>query len=897
VASNGLTIASNSADIEFTDGVDTYGYKYAKTSQVVETRGSAFVGQIATGGTTYQDAEPFKRKVYDNFSGGMGQESDNKTFGGTGIGGDDSKYFYGDCYTLRGGYLLPGMARNLIYNTVSATTKTPISSGLDPLGGDEMEVPRGVVPTTLYSATPKIPTSFTTGSSGPTVTNVRILLQFKQLTSAGVDVYGILADATGLTTLTTFVGTVPAGTSQNYTGFKWVTLNNAGITLSASTTYQWQFYCNATNFAAIGCYVGASNQLNPYFQLMTSATPFKYWANPLIKMEQILNGTTYINAAITNSTWFNTALTNSGGTTPAASPEVTLTGTYMGSIVFNNLLYISTTTACYAWDSVKVAANTAAPSAGPDALVGNMGSPVAWGNYIYFTGGTNNTAIYKWTGVMPAVLNTNLFLIVSAGTIGSTATTINKLFFFQGNLWVIKPEGLFQLYIDPVIMDTNPGNTPRIVPVVTDLPSSHQDTGKWAVVHQGMIYFNYRDRIYQVTPGTGGPPQVTVLALPQPWYNLSYYHYVNGITSDGVNLYVSWNNLGVFAYANQTWHPITEFYETVGGEGVGSGLRWLPNPTSAPDYLFCGDFRTIIQLPVPNAAAPYTSQVYQNHQNKCGYLITSAWDGDLAEVQKYIHSLVMRAVPSGFSYKVSAVAYQSGNNASFKTLLLYSFWDGLVRDNWISPTSLSIATPLKVSTTRINSSDVAVANTLAPACWVYTDFNNAFYSSEKLAATTTNSTTTPATTDVLTNPPKFVKTAFIIYFWNPTAGQQATANTGTELMAIDSLVVKYQPPLDYIASYQITVDFRSEASGTKAAAKTRTPAQIDADAEWLRSKTGQHSPVQVTMKLNSATTKTFLAFLQNPTTTYGRASEQAKGLVVGTKSLNIISVQAEYESV
>jgi hypothetical protein len=152
---------------------------------------------------------------------------------------------------------------------------------------------------------------------------------------------------------------------------------------------------------------------------------------------------------------------------------------------------------------------------------------------------------------------------------------------------------------------------------------------------------------------------------------------------------------------------------------------------------------------------------------------------------------------------------------------------------------------------------------------------------------------------VLTNPPKFVKTAFIIYFWNPTAGQHATTNVGADLMAIDSLVVKYQPPLDYIASYQVQIDFQSEASGTMPTSKTRTPAQIDTDAEFLRSKTGAHSPLQVTMKLNGTTTKTYLAFLQNPTTTYGRPSPNTSSgnLIVKGKALNIISVQAEYESV
>jgi hypothetical protein len=73
-------------------------------------------------------------------------------------------------------------------------------------------------------------------------------------------------------------------------------------------------------------------------------------------------------------------------------------------------------------------------------------------------------------------------------------------------------------------------------------------------------------------------PTITYYNPSPPWYRLSYYSYVNGLTSDGQNLYASLNNFGISALTAQGWHPIAEFYEQVAVEGQSSGLRWLPNP-------------------------------------------------------------------------------------------------------------------------------------------------------------------------------------------------------------------------------------------------------------------------------------------------------------------------------
>jgi hypothetical protein len=908
---NGLTIANNGADLELTDGTDTYGFKFAAGSRLLENRGDAYAGQISSGTQTYADAEPFKRKVYDNFLGGMGQTNDNKVYGGTGIGGDDTKYFYGDCKTDRGGYLLPSMARNLVYNTI-AGQKTPISDGIDPVAGDEFEVPRGVMPLPLsgrgQTATLNQGSFVTTGA---TVTRVRVLVYIRQQISGGTFLVSIdLKD--GVTTH--HYEAILDLSTTTFTGWKWATLPLAGGTgaLVAGHTITYFVYGEPSNDGkvAVGCYANDTpdtNSLHPYFQLMTSVTPFKYWANPLQKVEHIDNGAgVYANIALHSTGMFNLGDTTTAGTAGTSPEKLYSSGTYMSSLWFNSKLYVSVTTGMIGFNYAAATTNGAAPTnvLDPNALLRNM---VEWGGKIYGTGALDR-AIYKWDGVFPIVLGTNLIKIVNGDTIGQAGTPINRLLVFQGNLWVIKPEGLFQLYADPVIITTDPGNTPRIVPVVTDLPSPHAATGKWHCAHQGMIYFNYRDRLYQVTPGAAGPPQVTVLSLPMPWYRLSYYHYVNGLSSDGVNLYASWNNLGVFQFVNQTWHPITEFYEQVAVESQSSGLRWVPNPTAAPDSLFVGDGRTIVQLSVPGAAAPYTSQIYRNHQNKCGYLITSATDFEQAEITKYIHSLVMRVVAGGHRYKVVGVLWQTtgtdgnpGLAPSFKTILEDTFIEGLNRQDWnrIFNVDNGESDP-HIITKKISAPGVYTANTLSPGYWLDSDFNNQGYQAEKLAVMTTDTTTTPPATNILTAPVKAVMTQFIIYFWNPTPGQHAT--TGLALMAVDSLIVKYQSIQNYIPLYQCTIDFQAMVSGTGAMALTTT--QIEDSYDWLRSQTGRHSPLQATFRVRrtgttAQKTKTILFFPQNPgwisdpTTTVTNAGDP----LIKTVGLQMMSVQSEYPNV
>jgi hypothetical protein len=379
------------------------------------------VGQIATGGTTYQDAEPFKRKVYDNFSGGMGQESDNKTFGGTGIGGDDSKYFYGDCKTDRGGYLLPGMARNMVYNTITGQP-VPISDGLDPLGGDEYEIPRGVIPAILgNTAQPSIRSHFTT-SAGVTIANVRILIYIRRIASFSDNIVATLTDGANTHIYTLSLALSTAG---NYTGWKWVTLPRTSGTGVIAIGHTVTVFIQDTSVplsdpdlyeTAVGCYAVSdatygSNALMPYFQIMASATPYKYWANPVQKVEQINNGSsTYANIALHSTGLFNLGATATAGTAGTSPERLYTSGTYRSSLWFNSLLYVSTSTGIGAWNYAAAIAN-AAPTTAID-VAGKLDSMIEWGGKIY--GVTSQRfGIWRWDGLFPIVVGTNMVNIVA----------------------------------------------------------------------------------------------------------------------------------------------------------------------------------------------------------------------------------------------------------------------------------------------------------------------------------------------------------------------------------------------------------------------------------------------------------------------------------------------------
>jgi hypothetical protein len=846
---NGLTLAAKNCDIEIMNAAgDVYGFPVHAVT-IPEDRASKLAESTGETAPTIKSAGPFETMEITDWSYGYGQTSMDRVEGGVaGMGGNPAQYFYGGCFTLRPGKLLPGMSRDMIYNTIAGQV-TPISDGIDPVAGDEQEVPRGVLPAFAYHLQ-----DFTNSfiAVAATITNIRVLVYMRVFGPTGTfNVQVTLTDSGG--TVGFYSVGVALNTIGNYTGWKWITLPKTSGTgvITAGRTTNLALHVNLTgislpgsdnNIASFGCYVqdgaGDTNHIYPYFQLMTSATPYKYWANPLQKVEQLLNGSTYVNAAVTAGAYFNTAATATGGTV-GTSPERTFTGAICGSLVFNNNLYIGATGVIQTqmFTPAQVATNAAATGANTTTAF-SMGPSVAHGGLIYGVGG-NTTQVFKWTGAFPIATGSisagvgNWEIIISPNNIGDIGTNITNLAIFQGSLYIFKPEGLFKIV--SAIGDVTTNKVPEIIQV-WPAPVQLASTGKWVCEHQGKLYFNFRNLVVELVMQED-KPTITRYNPSPPWYRLSYYSYINGLTSDGQTLYCSLNNFGISAYNGQGWHPIAEFYEQVAVENQASGLRWLPDPTGAPDYLFCGDGRTLLKIPIPNVNQPYTSQIYQNHQNKCGYFITPEWTGNLADMVKNMRSVILRAVPNGWRYKLVAVAWQTGTNSSFKTLLEKTFVEGLSRDSWTNPTTA--VSYFKVSTTKIDGAGVAIANTLAPACWVSSDFDNASYQSQKLTVRTTDTTTTPPTTETVSNPVKLVKTQFILYFWNPAAGQATT--TGVEVMSVDAVDFKHLPKQKYVGRYGISLDLKALAEiGTV----VKGVAAVNTSTKWLRDQAVAGDPLQ-----------------------------------------------------
>lgn len=899
---NGLSVVSKSADMDIavTDsyGQDSvYGFRFAQNSKLVRSRGSSFAGQISSGAPTYNDGTPFKLFAFDNALGGMGQPSYNNVNGGVGLGGDETKYLYGDCWSLRGGYILPGMARNQIYNTVAnVLSQTPITTlGASQMfgKGDEQEVPKGVLPSNQNNAASggALHNTVFTPDASVTITGVRLLVYLPGpfTPSTSFNVTCTLADAGGSVT---FTSTVTGTIGKQTTGWKWLTLTGSKA-ITSGTPVTLKTTTGSLSYS-VGCYcIGTDNVMQPYFQLMTTATPFKYWSSVINKVEHINDAAgNYANIALFNTAFVNTANTTTAGSA-ATSPERTYpSGNYQGSIWLNSKLYVFTSTGTFTMNYAQATATGAvAPT---DALSATVigSSPVGWGGFIYYVT-ANGLGISKWNGVYaPAPTQ-----IVADDTIGDKGSLINRLFVFDGNLWVIKPEGVFQLYADPTKITTAVGDLARINPQGDPMPSINPNTGKWMVIHQGSIFFNYKDRVYQMTPQATGPVQVTPLAVPQPLYRMSYYHYVNGLASDGVNLYVSYSNLGVFAYINQVWHPVTEFYETTAGEGAPSGLRWIPDPAAGPDSLFVGDKRTLCKIPIPSQTSPYSSQIFQNHQNKCGYLILSAWDANQANTAKYIQSVLMQAWPSTYRFKV--VAHATNTTAGLVKDMETTFLKGLYNDNWINP----LSSQWNYVVTQFMLAGNPQANSAAPACFDYTDFTGQLFP-EKLAATTQSTINVPPVTDVTYNKPVFSRTVFVVYWWNTVPNQYIPNDV--PLMAIDTVIVKYQSILDYIPLYRVSLSCNALCEGT---GLNLTTTQAEDSWAWLAQQFGRHEPVKITIQYRKDVNnglapptfgvKTFYGILQSPVDTTGQylMSLDNNAPLAERVDLEILGTQGEYVGV
>jgi hypothetical protein len=736
MASNGLSVAAGNADIDFYDGTETHGFICWSGSAITERRGSTFAQASGSGGATYVDAEPFSRQVWENFNGGFGQAQQNKVFGGTGVGGDPSRYFHSSGWTLKGNILLPGMSRDLI------APSTPVS-GL----ATKWETPRGILPTSHPAGT------YTEITMLANVTFGRAKFLLKFATPTATTPFTLTATING----TNFTYAVQAADLQA-TDFKWYNFAKSGggtISLTSGITYVVTTTYNA-NGVIWGCFAGptatASEVMQPYLQLCSTVTneAYRQWTNKLVKMEQVITGSFVYNPIAITASMFYVP----GDNTIA---ERALDGAYSSSMVFDNKLYIGTTGGTSAlittmWSAAAAIAGAAGTS---NTTTLALGPAVEHEGMIYYVEGANRRNLAKWDGAFPAT-STDIIAQDKIGSAGSNGMNgINNLLIHRGHLFAFKPEGVFWIYND--ISKISTAEVPRIIKVVDLSQGQHLDNGKWAIEYQGMLYFNVRNQVYQLAISDNGN-QVTVLVPPLVLGRFLNYHYVNGLSTNGDTLFISYANLGVMGWKAGTWHMVTEFYQTVLADGSASGLRFINNPGGTTDYLYVGDYKSLVRLPMPNLATDYSTQLYQNQQNKAFYHIISVFDGDLAEIKKYLRSFILRAFPSGWAYKLVGAFWQAagGLNANYRTIIEKSLHEGLHRDRWISPQApRSTAGTIPVITTKVLGGSGDATTTDAPCVWTSGNFNNAAASGEKFCSY-----------DDVAAPVEAVSVAFILYGWN-----------------------------------------------------------------------------------------------------------------------------------
>jgi hypothetical protein len=489
----------------------------------------------------------------------------------------------------------------------------------------------------------------------------------------------------------------------------------------------------------------------------------------------------------------------------SGASETTWGGTndsYLCSVVFDNALYVATTAdKVYQW-SATAAYNSAAATTNGAASFASM---CVHAGKIF--GASPTSGIYKWDGTYPIPL---LTAIINPNSIGKKSTNganpINKIVMYRGFMYVLKPEGLFGINADinSVVSTTLPD-----VQYVVNLEQQGQEwvhNGKFCVEFNGSLVFNVKDKVYVFTNNGASGNQVTVLVAPFPRENVNSNHFVTGIATDGQVLYISYQNTRVVAYNGTGWHPVAELHDQILEDFSPSGLSYAQAQIGAgmDSQLFFADGRSLCSVGVPQFDKPYTHQFYRSEQAQCGYLITSAWDADLAAIKKWLYSVSMYGNPAGYYYKiVGSIRQTAARVASWskyvppgasppppttlylsedgaQTRLERTFVEGLWYDKWQNAT--------------VPATNITPAVVDAPCYFEPTDFLNEYDSTEQ-----------EVSADHLSSPINVATANFIIYYWHPNL-YNGTYDT-SEMSSIESVLLNYMPVQDYLPYYRMTISF------------------------------------------------------------------------------------------
>jgi hypothetical protein len=569
------------------------------------------------------------------------------------------------------------------------------------------------------------------------------------------------------------------------------------------------------------------------------------WAGSPRRIEIIDNAGTRNVIVITDTTYFN-----------ASSPgkaERALGGSMSGTMIGDNQLYVGVVGVGTKIYNAGAAATVAVPTSTNANIV--LGPNCYYKGKYYVIDGTTKRKVRQYDGGAASVPVD----IIATDTVGKPSTggknNLNNIRVFRGQIVLFKPEGIFRPYDAP----DNITAATRIDQIVTLETEEHPNNGTWAVEFQGQLFFSVRHMVYQLNVDNEGQSAISVLIPPWPTGRFLSNNYVSGITTNGKELYISYNNIGVVAWNGQSYHPITEFYEQNTTEGLASGLRYVYSLSGVgADSIYTGDGRQLIQLPTPNINAPsLTTQLYLRDQNRSFYWISPEFNANLAEIVKTLNSFSIKASIGGWGgLKLIAAIWQSGN-PNYRTIIEQTLDDGIQRDLWQNP---GLASYPYVAIKLWNGGSQSTAP--APACWSASDFANQFFTSEK-----------PVTDDQVLRPIQIVSCSFILYGFNNSIGSQyVAANATADPVYINSLYLKYQAVQKYIPYYQhFTVDTtRMMGEGKMNATAIATM------YTWLKGLAKKQSPSNLTILDLTGATRTTQVWFQNWSVDYVGATVFAK---------------------
>lgn len=877
MAGNGYDL-SDGADIVFEDGEgNSYGFKYANATGMTESRGAAFAPSVTQTEQSYQDAEPFKRAVFRDTTGGMGQMELDRSVGGYGAGGDATKFLASNGHTLQPAALMPGIAR--VPHILSTTVVTQIS----PIPQD-WETPRGVIPicspngaiaqfaalnsnnvsgidVMCYVGDLPKAYSYDGGIVSPTIPTVQLEIQDEN--NAAYHAY--------------FKG---AAASARY-GFKWVQLTpttstwvGAGSNFVPSPGHRYRFIFTSSTgnnkditfggFARWGLSALSGYELTqPYVRAkgsLISGNPFNH----------NIEGKGYIKVGSTKVGITQYYIFNADG------PTIKLSNINTGFVrPFEYWLTYKGDLYLFAYDLLYKVAGTeisgghlAAGTAVATTTAISGGPPLIIGGKMYFVSKSNGK-MYRWDGVAAPVE------IISTPLWGDSAYPVNNMFIYNGQVYLVKTDGVWTILDDLTAVTT--AEAPIVRQVFDHQGILDYSAGTYLVQHKGIIYYNCGNSIFGLTITNSTGAQVVPIAPSEPLNPDASNLFCNGLASDGNLLYAYWTGLGVMAWNDKGWHMVSESYKV--DLSIASGLTMFTDLYNGYNQLYFCDSDVTVKQPIASPFQPFSSTFALSDQNQCFFHVTSVWDGDYAEIIKYLKSVTLYSNPGAYTYKVVAALWETGDT-SYDATIHRALRHALTMDKFSSdPFSHISGLPVVIyNHTSYNSAN----------------FFNSYSLSEQDVVDSLESLTNSFTT---------VSCAFIIIGFD---SQQThfSAPLDNKAAYLRGMSVKFLPIQDYVPAYSCTLDlqamthlYATQEDPTEDPLEVAVPSSVGRDMAWLRGRFGAHRPTKIRFYgPDGDVAEKFIFFTKNPISFGALTDVQTTGNTATYKViLQMISCNEEYK--